>query len=203
MSADTNSDPGFEGRHLIEGAIRPGVLDAFNNLNAETMMHNGLGIQLTLEIFTVASLGAGCRHCQSHGAYGLSQSGVDTERIQALWSFETSELFSAADRAAFRFALAAGQAPSAVTAAHHREMRAHFTDSQIADAVAIICIAGWLNRWNDTLATVTDQESVDWATKNLGDVGWSVGKHAGAPEEQRLAHPITMLAEGKDPFERD
>jgi hypothetical protein len=37
---------------------------------------------------------------------------------------------------------------------------------------------------------VTDQESVDWANENLGDLGWSAGKHVGRPEEQREAHPL-------------
>jgi alkylhydroperoxidase family enzyme len=193
----------YHDRHLIEGALRPELLDAFNQLNFLTMAGNGIGFQLTMEVFTVASLAAGCRHCQSHGAYGLSISGVDTARIQALWSFESSELFSDADRAALRFALAAGSTPNGVTADHHREVRTHYTDSEIADILAVICIAGWLNRWNDSLATVTDQESVDWAEEHLAGVGWSPGKHTGATEEQRLAHPLTMISQGRDPFERD
>lgn len=49
------------------------------------------------------------------------------------------------------------------------------------------CMAAWLNRWNSTIATVTDQESVDWATKNLTDVGWELGKHKGEDHEQRKA----------------
>ena len=193
----------FENRHLIEQELRPEVWQAFTQLNVHTMMENSLGFQLTMEVFTVASLGAGCRHCQAHGAFFLDHQGVDTERIQALWSFEQSEFFSESDRAALRFALAAGQAPSAVTADHHREMREHFTDAQIADTLAIVCMAGWLNRWNDALATVTDQESVDWASEHLTSVGWTVGKHTGEVAEQRQAHPLTMMTQGKDPLQRD
>ncbi|WP_051063382.1 carboxymuconolactone decarboxylase family protein [Ilumatobacter nonamiensis] len=203
MTNDAESGPEFEGRHHLENAIRPEVWEAFSKLNALTMTNNSIGLELTLEVFTIASLAAGCRHCQSHGAYGLSLTGTDTERIQALWSFETSNLFSDADRAALRFALAAGQSPGAVTAEHHREMRAHFTDAQIADTLSVICVAGWLNRWNDALATVTDQESIDWAEEHLSEVGWSAGKHVGAAEEQRQAHPSTMWALGKDPLQRD
>ncbi len=112
----------YQDRHLIEQSIRSEVWKAFSTLNSVTMQ-NDLGPQLTLEVFTVASLGAGCRHCQSHGAFGLSDMGVDTNRIQDLWSFESSDSFSEADRAALRFALAAGKAPSDVTPEHHREMR--------------------------------------------------------------------------------
>lgn len=192
----------YRDRHLLEQAIRPEVWEAFSKLNSVTMK-NDLGPQLTLEVFTVASLGAGCSHCQSHGAFGLSDMGVDTDRIRDLWSFETSGEFSDAERAALRFALAAGKTPGAVTAEHHREMREHYTDARIADVLAIVCVAGWLNRWNDSLATVTDQESVDWAEQNLSDLGWSAGKHTGEAAEQRRAHPATMWRQGKDPLARD
>jgi len=192
----------YQDRHLIEQSIRPELWEAFSKLNSVTMQ-NDLGPQLTLEVFTVASLGAGCRHCQSHGAFGLSDMGVDSDRIRDLWSFESSDCFSEKDRAALRFALAAGQAPNGVTPEHHREMRKHYTDAQIADILSIICVAGWLNRWNDSLATVTDQESVDWAEQHLADVGWSVGKHTGDSSEQRQAHPATMWRQGKDPLQRD
>lgn len=192
----------FHDRHFIELAIRPEVWEAFSKLNSVTM-RNDLGPQLTLEVFTVASLGAGCRHCQSHGAFGLSDMGVDADRIRDLWSFESSDSFSEAERAALRFALAAGKVPSDVTPEHHREMREHYSDAQIADILSVICVAGWLNRWNDSLATVTDQESVDWAEQNLADVGWSAGKHTGEKVEQRQAHPATMWRQGKDPLQRD
>jgi alkylhydroperoxidase family enzyme len=192
----------YRDRHLLELAIRPEVWAAFSELNRATF-DNSLGPQLSLEVFTVASQGAGCKHCQAHGAYGLSLSGVETQRIRDLWSFETSDAFSAAERAALQFALAAAKAPNEVTPDHHRELREHFSDAQIADILAVVCVAGWLNRWNDSLATVTDQESIDWASDNLEPVGWSAGKHQGAAAEQRLAHPVTMWQKGKDPLQRE
>ncbi len=192
----------YTDRHLIEAAIRPDVWEAFSQLNKATFA-NDLGPQLSLEVFTVASQGAGCLHCQAHGAYGLALMDVDTDRIQELWSFEHSDSFSEADRAALRFALAAAKAPNEVTPRHHREMRKYYSDKEIADILSIVCVAGWLNRWNDSLATVTDQESIDWAKDNLSTVGWSTGKHRGDAAEQRQAHPATMWRQGKDPLQRN
>ena len=37
-------------------------------------------------------------------------------------------------------------------------MRKHFTDIQTIEIMAVIAAGGFLNRWNDTIATVTDQE---------------------------------------------
>jgi hypothetical protein len=49
-----------------------------------------------------------------------------------------------------------------------------------------------MNRWNVTIAKVTDQESIDYADQVLRQVGWNPGKHVGADTEQRKAHPITL-----------
>ena len=68
----------------------------------------------------------------------------------------------------------------------------HFSNIQIIEIMAAIAAGGFLNRWNDTIATVTDQESVDFAKRVLGPVGWDMGKHTDEAEEQRKAHPLTM-----------
>ena len=75
---------------------------------------------------------------------------------------------------------------------YFEELRKHFTNIQIIEILAVIAIGGFLNRWNDTIATVTDQESVDWASEVLAQVGWDPGKHKGEKKEQRKARPITL-----------
>ena len=191
----------FTDRHLIELAARPEIRQSVDELTKITFAGN-LPKTLHAEIFTVASVGAGCRHCQVHGAYSLSQMGTDADRIRDLWSFQTSDQFTDAERAALEFALAAGKAPSEVTPEHHAELRKYYTDAQVGDVLAVICLAGWLNRWNDSLATVTDQESVDWGNENLTQVGWAAGKHTGEKAEQRTAHPNTMREQGKGVVDR-
>ena len=51
---------------------------------------------------------------------------------------------------------------------------------------------GCLNRWNDSLATVTDQESIDRAIENLASVGWDIGRHVGHKSEQRKGNPVVL-----------
>ncbi len=147
------------------------------------------GLELNLMVFTVSSRAAGCRHCQAHGAYGVSRQGVPIEKIQDLWDFERSGRFDERERAALRFALAAGSTPSAVDPDHHAALRANFADEEVRTLLAVVALGGFMNRYNDALATVTDQESVDWATANLTSVGWDIGKHVGAPIEQRSGPP--------------
>ncbi len=147
------------------------------------------GLELNMMTFTISSLAAGCRHCQAHGAFGLDKAGVPLEKIQALWNFESSDLFTNRERAALDLGIAAGVTPNAVTPEHHQALREHFTDAEARALIAVTALGGFMNRFNDTLATVTDAESRDWAQTHLSGIGWSIDKHVGQAEEQRTAPP--------------
>jgi alkylhydroperoxidase family enzyme len=147
------------------------------------------GPELNFMVFTMSSLSSGCRHCQAHGAYGLHKFGVSDEKIAALWEFESASLFDERERAALRFAVAAGATPNAVAPQHHADLRAHFSDEEARGLLGVVALGGFMNRYNDSLGTVTDAESTDWAAEVLGPVGWEIGKHVGAAHEQRSGPP--------------
>ena len=186
------SDAIYQDRQEFEMGHWPELRETWNQMIKLVFPEREVSGELKQLVFTVASLASGCRHCQSHGAYHLHKIGVPNEKIQALWSFETSDLFTDAERAALRLAMAAGVAPNMTEPENFVEMRQHFTNIQIIEILAVIAVGGYLNRWNDTIATVTDQESIDFADQVLRQVGWDPGKHVGASEEQRKAHPITL-----------
>ena len=186
------SDATYQDRQEFEMGHWPELRETWNQMIQLVFPEREVSGELKQLVFTVASLASGCRHCQSHGAYHLHKIGVPDEKIQALWSFETSDLFTDAERAALRLAMAAGVAHNMTEPENFVEMRQHFTNIQIVEILAVIAVGGYLNRWNDTIATVTDQESVDFADQVLRQVGWDPGKHVGASEEQRKAHPITL-----------
>ena len=186
------SDAIYQDRQEFEMGHWPELRETWNQMIKLVFPEREVSGELKQLVFTVASLASGCRHCQSHGAYHLHKIGVPDEKIQALWSFETSDLFTDAERAALRLAMAAGVAPNMTEPENFVEMRQHFTNIQIIEILAVIAVGGYLNRWNDTIATVTDQESIDFADQVLRQVGWDPGKHVGASEEQRKAHPITL-----------
>ncbi|MEM7272626.1 MAG: carboxymuconolactone decarboxylase family protein [Actinomycetota bacterium] len=182
----------YENRQEFELDSWPELRQLVNDLASLVYSKRTIEPQLKNELFTMASLASGCTHCQSHGALELNMMGVETERIQALWEYQTSDQFSEAERAALDLVRAAAQSPNEARPEHFAELRKHYSSDQIVEILAVNCLAGWLNRWNDTIATVTDQESVDWATENLSQVGWSLGKHAGEDHEQRAGHPRTV-----------
>jgi alkylhydroperoxidase family enzyme len=97
-----------------------------------------------------------------------------------VWSYETSELFRDAERAALRLAHHAALVPNQATDEDFAELRHHFDDGEIVEIVAMIALFGFLNRWNDTMATELEEHPFTLASEVLGGVGWEPGKHARA-----------------------
>ena len=119
-------------------------------------------------------------YCVAHtGATGKIV-GMDDDRIAALWDFEKSELFSEAERSALRFAQAASAVPNMVTDADFADLRQFYTDFQVVEIVGVISMFGFLNRWNDTMATALEEEPIEFAERLLKDRGWDGGKHVRA-----------------------
>lgn len=125
----------------------------------------------------VASRAAGCQYCMAHTAGGALHFGVEDRKLAEVWNYQTSPLYNAAERATLDFAIAAASVPNAVTDEMFAEMRKHWADDQIVEIIGVISLFGFLNRWNDTLATPLEDEPVAIGEKFLAPHGWSVGKH--------------------------
>lgn len=70
----------------------------------------------------VTSRAADCRYCMTH-TVGLAHcSGVDNAKIEAVWEYRTSPLYTEAERIALDVALAAGGVPNGVRG-HRRDVR--------------------------------------------------------------------------------
>jgi alkylhydroperoxidase family enzyme len=57
------------------------------------------------------------------------------------------------EKAAMDFASAAASVPNAVTDELIVQLRQHWDDGQIVEIMAVIALFGFLNRWNDSMAT--------------------------------------------------
>ena len=108
---------------------------------------------------------------QAHTAAHAANAGVTDEKIAKVWEFETSDLFSAAERAALRVAMCAAQTPNAVTEALFADLRSHNSEQQIIQIVASISLFGFLNRWNDTMATTLEAQPAACASTHLHSSG--------------------------------
>ena len=158
-------------------AHKPELLRAYGELGQAVMNQTEGSISRALKymIANAASLTAGCMYCIAHTGGGTARGGTEEAKVAAIWEFETSDLFTEAERSALRFAQAA--VPNMATDEDFADLRKHYTEYQIVEIVAVISMFGFLNRWNDTMATALEEEPIEFAEKNLADKGWSVGKH--------------------------
>jgi alkylhydroperoxidase family enzyme len=125
----------------------------------------------------IASKAAGSRYCQAHTIYGLSRTDIDEARLASLWDYRSSPLFSAAEKAAMDFASAAVSVPNEVTDDLMEQLRQHWDDGQVVEIMGVIAIFGFLNRWNDSMATPLENAPAVCANETLGQRGWEIGKH--------------------------
>ena len=170
---------GFVPNSQLILARRPEILRAFAQLGAAI---NGpsstISPQLRNLVSQMASRAAGCGYCMAHTAHTAERVGIAAEKENALWEYETSPLFSQAERAALKVAQCAAQVPNAVTDDDFAELKRHYTEAQIVDIVAVIALFGFLNRFNDTMATELEASPIEAGKRYLGERGWTVGKHA-------------------------
>ena len=170
---------GFVPNSFFAMGRSPGILRAFTRLAREVIgMPGKAPLPLKRMAGYMASRSAGCMYCSSHTAETASVvDGVPPEKVAAIWEYETSDLFDDAERAVLRMAQGAGTTPNAVSDEDMEELHNYFDDDQIVELVAAVCLFGWLNRWNDTMATDLEPRPLEFGLSTLSDSGWEPGKH--------------------------
>ncbi|HAY07562.1 MAG TPA: fusion protein [Hyphomonas sp.] len=169
---------GFVPNSLKIMARRPALMQGFlalaGALNGPSAI---LPPQLRQLVAHIASAASGCRYCQAHTAHNARRAGAQEEKIAAVWEYETSPLFSESERAALSLAQAAGSQPNMAGPEHFEAVRRWYSDDEVAEIVGVIALFGFLNRWNDTLATPLEESPTAFAEAHLSDAGWTAGKH--------------------------
>ena len=170
---------GFVPNGLRIMARRPEIVQGFIALRRAVLdpASGTVPAELKNLVAHIASRTHGCQYCQAHALQGAGRAGAEQARLEAVWEYRTSDLFSEAERAALDFAVHAASVPNAVTDEEFERLREHWDEGQIVEILAAISLYGFLNRWNDSLATPLEEESAAVAEAALGEQGWSRGKH--------------------------
>ncbi len=177
-----NTTLGFPPNSVLTMMRRPAIARAFTELNRAVMANEGrVTSELKRLVGHIASRIAGCRYCEAHTIraaqrFGESE-GAAPARLDAVWDFRSSALFTAAERAALEFAAAAATVPGAVTPEIAAELRRHWDDGEIVEITGVVALFGFLNRWNDAMATELEAPAADDGRRWLAGQGWSAGKH--------------------------
>lgn len=173
-----NETLGFPPNSVLTMQRRPEIAKAFINLNKAVMANAG---RVTSEqkrlIGLIASQVAGCQYCQAHTALAAHRYGASDERVAEVWNYERSALFTPAEKAAFAFAQAAASSPNAVDEKIAGDLKRHWSDDEIVEILGVVALFGYLNRWNDSMATSIEQGAAAAGDTHLSARGWGKGKH--------------------------
>jgi uncharacterized peroxidase-related enzyme len=167
----------FVPNSLFTMARRPEILVAFSELITQIWRSGTVPVGFKPLVAIVASTAAGCRYCQAHETVDAKMRGVDERKIADIWDFDRSPLYSDAERVALRFARDASVVPNAVTPEHFAELRRHWDEGEIVEILAVVGLFGFLNRWNDSMATDLEDVPAAFANRTIGRHGWDPGKH--------------------------
>ncbi|MDM3870843.1 carboxymuconolactone decarboxylase family protein [Porticoccus sp. W117] len=169
---------GFVPNSLLTMQRSPDMVKGFGVLTKAVMNAEGgvdLGFMRMLAHF--CSRAAGCQYCEAHSLVAAQIHGIPQEKIDALWDYQTSEHYSDAERVALDFALAAGSVPNNVDQSLMDRMKEHWSEKQIVHILGAISLYGFLNRWNDSMATDLEESPKAMGERVLSSGGWDGGKH--------------------------
>jgi uncharacterized peroxidase-related enzyme len=169
---------GFVPNSILIMQRKPKMVKAFAQLTAavwdpDSKVDRGL----KRLIAHVASRAAGCQYCMAHTIEGAAHFGVAENKLAAVWEYQSSPLYTEAERVALDFAFAASVVPNVVTDQSFEGLRKHWSEEQIVEIVATIALFGFLNRWNDTMGTPLEEQAMAAGDKYLAPGGWTPGKH--------------------------
>ena len=169
---------GFVPNSLLTMQRMPNIVKGFGELTKAVMDPRGsvdLGFMRLIAHF--ASRAAGCQYCEAHSLVAARIHGIEQQKLDEIWIYQTSPLYTEAERAALDFALAAGAVPNDVDDKLMSRMKEHWSDDQIVQILGAVCLYGFLNRWNDSMATDLEESPRSMGEKVLAQGGWTGGKH--------------------------
>jgi len=158
--------------------IRPRIAYAFIEMNKAIMENQGrVTSALKRLIGYISSYTAGCRYCQAHTIRAAERYDAEQEKMDHIWDYKTHPSYNEAEKAALDFALAASSIPNTVDEEIKTNLRKHWDDGEIVEILGVISLFGYLNRWNDSMATTMESPAIESGQHYLAKKGWNPGKH--------------------------
>ncbi len=178
LAAFFNETLGFCPNSVLTMQRRPAIARAFIQLNMAVMANEGqVTSALKRLVGYVSSHAAGCRYCQAHTIRAAERYGAEQEQLENIWDYRVHPAFSPAERAALDLAVAASSVPNQVTPELQERVRTFWSEGEVVELLGVIALFGYLNRWNDSMATTLEEGAEESGRQWLTTDGWERGKH--------------------------
>lgn len=169
---------GFCPNSVLTMYHRPRIAYAFIEMNKAVMENKGrVTSALKRLIGYVCSNVAGCRYCQAHTIRAAERYGASANQLKHVWEYATHPSFTEGEKVALEFAQKSAEIPNAVDEDLADRMRANWTEGEIVEILGVVALFGYLNRWNDSMATTIEVGAEESGLELLAQKGWEGGKH--------------------------
>ena len=173
-----NETLGFCPNSVLTMQRRPNIAKAFVQLNMAVMENHGkLTSELKRLIGFISSNTTGCRYCQAHTIRAAERYGASKERLENVWDFKNQDCFTDAEKAAFQFTQEASGAPVNIKPESEEKLKLYWSDNDIVEIMGVVSLFGYLNRWNDVMATTIEADAKTTGEDLLKSISWEAGKH--------------------------
>jgi alkylhydroperoxidase family enzyme len=116
-------------------------------LNKAVMTNQGcVTSALKRLIGCVSSSRAGCQYCQAHTILAAERYGAESDQLANICQYSAHPSFSAAERAALDFAVAASSVPNGVEGPVVENLRKYWNEGEIVEILGVISLFGYLSR---------------------------------------------------------
>jgi len=178
MAKFFNETLGFCPNSVLTMMRRPPIAKAFINLNMAVMENQGAVTSAFKRLIAyVSSNITGCRYCQAHTIRAAERYNAEQGQLDNVWEYQTHSAFSEAERAALDLAVASSSIPNAVDESLMLRMKQYWSENDIVEIMGVIALFGYLNRWNDSMATTIEPAAIQSGETLLAKAGWETGKH--------------------------
>lgn len=185
---------GWRDRHFFESPLL--VLDLslpFVDLDGVMLEEpHSFSLGELWEMFVVGQTVSDCKHCITHGAFGMHLALRDHQDIINAYKYDGTGNYTAREKARLDFVQNALRQPSTITEAHRTALSDHYSELEIQHILGISSFMGMLSSYMQITACITDDESANFARYLLGPEGFEIGRHVGPRDEQRRMHPISL-----------
>jgi uncharacterized peroxidase-related enzyme len=171
---------GFQPNIMKDLIARPEIAESLLSMSIAVMRSPDSTVDFGLKwlVAHLCSYAYGCQYCAAHTLKNGETAGLSRGKLDAIWDYERSALFSEAERAAFVVAQGAATSPPSVSDKDMENLRDHFSHEQVVEIIAVVSYFGFLNRWNDIMATQLEDKVLDFTDEiGLRSKGWNPERH--------------------------
>ena len=173
-----NETLGFCPNSIKTMYLRPEIAYSFIELNKAVMNNKGnVTSELKRMIGFISSNVSGCNYCKAHTIRAAERYGASKKKIENIWNFKTSDLFTKKEKIALEFAYKSSIIPNAVDDEIANELRKYWKDGEIVEILGVISLFGFLNRWNDSMGTKIEKPAYESGEKLIPKNKWNPDKH--------------------------